>query len=380
MFACSPVFHANYKATEKIVVNQGGTSSSKTYSIMQLLFLKAIENPASIITVAGQDIPNLKKGAYRDAETIYNNAKELPAYVSNWNRSERIIHFKNGSIIEFNSYSNEQDAKSGKRDYLFINEANGVDYMIYWQLAIRTRRQIFLDYNPTAAFWAHDKLIGTPGVKLIISDHRHNPFLSAEEHAKIENIADKDLFDVYARGKTGNLTGLIFPRWVRIPDSQYPHGADFFGGLDFGYTNDPTAGVKIATVGDSVFLHELCYEPGLPAMRTKEIFYANGFTEESEVYCEHDPDQVRELRSLGMMAMLARKGPGSIKGGIKKLNEMKVFYTESSKNLHEERMRYMYEIDKATGKPTNIPKPGFDHLMDAARMGIYTKFHRYGSA
>ena len=134
MFSCTPVFHTNYNSTAKTIVNQGGTASSKTYSIIQLLYLKAITEKGVIITVVGESIPNLKKGAYRDAETLYNTTQQLRQYISFWNKTDRVIYFKNGSIIEFTSYEDQQSAKNGKRDYLFVNEANGVDYLIYWQL------------------------------------------------------------------------------------------------------------------------------------------------------------------------------------------------------------------------------------------------------
>ena len=193
------VFHENFKSTEKILINAGGTSSSKTYSICQLLLLKACSEPNSVITITGESIPNLKKGAYRDTENIVFNTKGLNEYIDSWNKSDRIIYFKNGSLIEFVSNLDEQSAKNGKRDYLFVNEANGIAYSIFFQLAIRTRKQIYIDYNPSAPFWTHDKLIGTSAesndlsasVKLIISDHRHNNFLTAEDHYKIENIKDK---------------------------------------------------------------------------------------------------------------------------------------------------------------------------------------------
>src|SRR5678815_3499006 len=124
------------------------------------------------------------------------------------NRSDRIVYFKSGWIMEFTSYETEQAAKQGKRQYLFVNEAQGISWMVFWQLAKKTRRVVFIDYNPTAPFWSHEKLIGTTPesndlsvpVKLIISDHRHNPFLSEAEHARTENIKDPELWKVYARG------------------------------------------------------------------------------------------------------------------------------------------------------------------------------------
>lgn len=381
MFNCTPVFEANRTSKAKVVINQGGTSSSKTYSIVQLLYLKAIEKK-SIITITGESIPNLKKGAYRDAETIYGITPQLQQYIQFWNKADRIIYFKNGSLIEFVSNLDEQSAKNGKRDYLFVNEANGISWAIFWQMAIRTREQIYIDYNPSAPFWCHDNLIGTTAdsndlsasVQLIISDHRHNVFLSADDHAKIEGIKDKDLWQVYARGKTGNLQGIIYPDWKEIRDGDYPSEA-FFGGLDFGYTNDPTAGTKICRVGESIFLHELCYTPGIAPVQMKEIFKANGFASNT-IYCEHDPDQISQLRRLGVMAIAARKGQGSINAGIIKMKEFKVHYTASSKNLIEERKRYMWAVDPITGKPTNTPIDQWNHLMDSARYGVYTHYFR----
>jgi len=385
MFNVTPVFHANFNATEKIVINQGGTSSSKTYSIMQLLFLKAITTPKLRITVTGESIPNLKKGAYRDAQSILNDTKDLKVFLKSWNQTDRIFHFTNGSFIEFITNETEQAAKSGKRDLLFMNEANGVNYMIFWQLAMRTEGQIYIDYNPSAPFWAHEQLIGTNGdndlsasVRLIISDHRHNTFLSESQHKAIEGIKDKDLWQVYARGKTGNLIGLVYPNWRVIPDEDFPE-QDFIIGLDFGYTNDPTAMVKITWIGDNVFVKELAYSPGLSAKELSVILKANGVHDSSIwLFTEHDPDMAAQLRTLGFYCQPAKKGPGSIMAGISKLKEFNVFYTASSKNLMMEQKRYMWEIDKTTGKPTNSPIDSYNHLMDAIRYGVYTHFYRKG--
>ena len=196
LFSVLPLYDANISAKERTVVNQGGTSSGKTYSIMQVLFTLGMEDKGSVTTVVGQDIPNLKKGAYRDAKRILDGSELLRAWWPNINEGERIIKCANGSLIEFTSYKDAQDAKSGKRDYLFLNEANGIPYDIYWQLAIRTRKKVFMDYNPTARFWAHDEVIGREGVKLIISDHRKNYCLSQEEHERIEGITDPELWKV----------------------------------------------------------------------------------------------------------------------------------------------------------------------------------------
>jgi len=388
-FDVSPVYYANYEATEQVVINQGGTDSGKTYAIMQLLFTIATTNKAPtedpIITVVGESVPNLKKGAYRVAKNIYNSNEGLKKYIKNWNETDRMIYFKSGWIIEFTSYENEQSAKQGKRQYSFFNEANGISWNVFWQVSKRTRVRTFVDYNPSAKFWAHEKLIGTDketndigsDVKLIISDHRHNPFLSEDEHRRTENIKDKDLGRVYARGLTGNLEGIIYNDWQVIDYKDFPHYNEFIGVLDFVYTNDPTAGVKIVRIGESIFVHEICYTPGIAPIQMKQIFEANGFKSTTPIYCDHDPDQIAQLRRLGMKFCLpARKGQGSINAGIIKVKEFKVFYTSNSLNLHEERQKYMWAKDNKTGESTNSPIDSFNHLMDSIRYGVYTHYFK----
>ncbi len=388
LFDTTGLYQANRDSAADIVINQGGTDSGKTYAIMQLLFTIAITTPAPledpIITIVGESIPNLKKGAYRIAQNIYTSNEQVAASIKNWNASDRMIYFKSGWIMEFTSYENEQSAKQGKRQYSFFNEVNGIQYNIFWQVAKRTRIRTFCDYNPSAPFFVHEKLIGTTAltndlsasVELIISDHRHNSFLSDKEHERTEGIKDKDLWNVYARGRTGNLTGLIYPGAVRIPDKDFPWNEPFIGGLDFGYTNDPSAGVKVARIGESIYIHELCYTPGIAPVQMKQVFYSNGFNESIPIYCDHDPDQISQLRRHGVFAIPARKGPGSINAGILKMKEYKIFYTESSLNLHEEKQRYMWLIDPLTNKPTNTPMDNYNHLWDAVRVAVYTHFFR----
>lgn len=230
------LYKANSDETKRFIVNQGGTSSGKTYTIMQRLVVLAISHPRCIITVAGQDLPNLKVGAMRDLETIISGS----AWLSKWfteNRSNNTWRGQNMALIEFKSYDSAQDAKNGKRDYLFVNEANGISYEIFWQLQIRTRKQVFIDYNPSARFWAHDNIIGREDAKLIISDHRANKFLSEDEHRKIEEIDDEQLWRVYARGLTGKIEGLIFTKWD-VVDKMPPLDEcklQCFG-LDFGFS------------------------------------------------------------------------------------------------------------------------------------------------
>lgn len=380
-----------------IVILQGGTDSGKTYTTMQYLFIVACTTkpPAidPIISIVNKSIPDSKKGAYRIAESIYHSNEFVSSQVVNWNQGERVVTFKSGWIMEFLGATDEQSAKQGKRQYLFVNEANGISYPVFWQYAKRTRIKTIIDYNPSAPFWAHDKLIGTTkdgndlyaNVETRISDHRHNPFLDERDHAKTENIKDKNLFDVYARGRTGNLIGIIYPDWTMIADKDFPWTEErLIGGIDFGYTNDPTAAVLIARIANSIYVHELCYQPAMTPTQIFALYKSVLDTKEKpdahrnfNLYCEHDGDMIRQLRTLGMRrAIPARKGPNSINPGISKVKEYRVFYTASSANIDMERKRYMWQIDEDTGKPINVPSEGFDHLMDAVRYAVYTHFYR----
>jgi phage terminase large subunit len=264
MFKTSVLYEANYNTKEDIIVNQGGSSSGKTYSILQVLFTHLISEPNIVITVVGESIPNLKAGALRDALDIYNNSEVLISFIADYNRTDRIFTTHNNSVMEFKSYETSQGAKSGKRDYLFINEAQGIMYNIFNELYMRTRKQVYIDYNPNAEFWVHENLIGQPDVKLFISDHRHNPFVPQKIRDKIEALKYKDLelFKVYARGLTGKIEGLVFRNFDVV--DEIPLGAELIGiGMDFGFTNDPTTVIKVFKYNSELYMDELIYETNL---------------------------------------------------------------------------------------------------------------------
>jgi phage terminase large subunit len=366
------VFYPLLESKARRVVLQGGQWSGKTVNVLAVLATKAASEPNKIITVTSESVPHLKGGAIRDFEKyIY---PFFAVEITSYNKTDHIYFFKNGSIIEFKSFDSEQKALGAKRDYLFVNEANRFNYMTFFQLDSRTETQTIIDYNPSFKFWAHEKIIGEKNTDFFISDHRHNPFLSEEKHREIENIKDPELWKVYARGMTGNITGTIFPNWTKIPDEDFPKEDSFVGGLDYGYTNDPTCLMKILRVGNNIFLHECCYMTAIANNSIVQIARANGF-KSHPIYSEHDPDSVAALRRLGLYVMPARKGPGSIKAGISKLNEFNVFYTASSKNIANEITKYLWVIDDE-GKPTNEPIDKWNHAIDATRYGVYTHFFR----
>ncbi|MCC8409778.1 terminase large subunit [Mucilaginibacter sp. UR6-1] len=364
----SVLFDHNFHSSAHIVVNQGGTSSGKTYAILQVLFCLACETGGLVITVCGQDMPNLKAGAIRDALNIYKSNVPLMAAVKTYNKSDRFFEFANGSIIEFRSYDNAQDAKSGKRDYLFINEANGISWEVYNELALRTKLRVYIDYNPNTEFWVHDKLLGRQGVQLIISDHRHNPFVDDAVRQKIEALkhVDTELWKVYARGLTGKINGLILANWQVC--EAVPDGARLIAtGLDFGFTNDPTACLQVYRQNGELWVHELFYEHGLTNTDIGAKLRNNGLSVNSEVIADSaEPKSIEELRRMGWYISPAKKGADSVANSIDILQRYKINITRASTNLRNELGRYKWKSDRA-GRTINEPVDAWNHLIDALR-------------
>jgi phage terminase large subunit len=343
-----------------------------------VLFAKAISETC-IITVVGQDIPNLKVGALRDAIDIHNGDDAIKQQVVFYNRSDRVFSFMNGSIMEFNSYDNDQDAKSGKRDYLFVNEANGIQYNIYEQLSLRTRKQVYIDYNPDTSFWVHDKIIPLPNTELIISDHRHNPFLSDKIRDKIEGLKfkDQDLWKVYARGITGRIEGLIFKKWY-ILNEDFSNKNLIGYGIDFGFTNDPTTLLEVRMQDGELYVKELIYETGLTNQDISSKMEALGVSKSSLIVADSaEPKSIEELRRLRWTIDGVKKGKDSVMFGINLLKGYAINVHASSVNLIKELEQYKWKVNK-NGDSLNVPIDEYNHAIDALRYLIMHKFSKKG--
>lgn len=375
------LYDLNINSPARVVVNQGGTSSGKTYSIMQVLFELGFEDPGSIITVVGQDIPNLKVGAYRDAKTIMGAYDIMPSVYPTINEGERIIKCVNGSIIEFKSYADEQDAKSGKRDYLFINEANGIPYEVYWQLAIRTRKKIFIDYNPSARFWVHDEVIGRDGVEVFYSWHIHNTFLTDEEHARIEAISDPELHKVYARGKTGKIEGLVLTNWDicdTLPSMEEWKMSAY--GLDFGFTNDPSALEHVVLAHGELWIDEKLYSTGMTNPDIAHRAQDEGIGSSDQIIADcAEPKSIKELQAHGLWVTASPKGQDSIVSGLDILKRYRIHVTRRSIGLLANLRSYQWGKDK-DGNMTNKPEDKNNHGIDAIRYVALAKLAQHREA
>jgi len=406
MLATAPLFTKLIECPKKIVVCQGGGDAAKTVSILQALAVDIIKDPGSINTITGQDRPNLVGGALRSFQRYVLCDPDIQSQVKKFNESSLIYTFQNEAIIEFKAFDDEQDARGSERDRLFMNECNSQSYQMFWQLQRKTRKKVYLDYNPTSAFWVHEKILSgeekqfNGQYQLYITDHRHNPFLTKEEHEAYEKISDPDMFLVYSRGKTGLIKGKIFGHFKKCSLQEIPNhkngtrlddgtivknGYDrIIYGIDYGYTNDPTAIVKIWIRGSGIFktiwVQELSYEPGLSAERIKDILIGKGYKSGEVIYSEADPNMVNQLRAIGLPVMSAIKGPGSVAAGISKVKGLTCYYTDDSHNFEKEKDNYKFVTsqDLITGKEvlTNIPVDAFNHLCDATRYAVYTDSFR----
>lgn len=369
MFRTNELYLANLNATEDLIINQGGTSSSKTYSILQALFSIAIREKCDILVV-GQSIPNLKVGALKDAIDIVANSDELQQLIVAFNKTDRLYDFVSGSTMHFKSFQDFQDAKSGKRDYTFFNEVNGIPKPIFDEIHLRTRKRTWVDYNPNEEFWIHD-YVGKPNVKFFRTWHEHNPFLDQKVRDKIEGLKeiDEDLWKVYARGMTGKIEGLVFRKWKVATD--IPEGAEYIGsGLDFGFTNDPSASVDVFKSDGNLYVKESLYQIGLTNQDlARELDKSNKYICDSA-----EPKSIEELRRSGMKVEASIKGKDSINISIDILKQFNIFLI--GENLIKEFKSYKWKVDRKTNNPTNEPVDFMNHLIDALRYVAMNKLKK----
>jgi phage terminase large subunit len=352
-------------------------NSSKSYSIMQVLATIACSQLNVDIIIAGSTVPKLKEDVMKIMAQLVMGNKNLRKFVKSFNIQDRKYVFTTGSTMEFKSYEDAEMAKGGKHHYLYVSEATRFDYATFDILNRNTSIRTWVDYNPTFRFWVHDIVLTNkvqyPSTRMIRSWHEHNRYISQDKHDEIERISDKDMWRVYARGLTGKLSGLVYS-WAEIEEFPMVGVREVIWGIDWGYTNDPTALTKIACMEDGTYVvEELTYTAGIHEDVLTHIMKENGYSTEQAVYCDHDKDMVYRMRLNGVMALPAEKGAGSILNGVLYVKQKTVRYTKRSRNLAMELGKYRFvEID---GQNTNKVVDEFNHVLDSCRMALYS--HRY---
>jgi len=352
-------------------LNEGGTASSKTWSILQLLILIAQNAKAPLlISVVSESLPHLKRGAIRDFFRILDeDPKSCPRY----NMTEQTYNFGKGKI-EFFGADEADKVRGPRRDILFINEGNNVPWETARGLDIRTIKFTFMDWNPVSEFWAHEHWIGSPE-----NEYIHSTYLDAvdvlpqEVVANIESNKDKDpnWWNVYGLGKLGKIEGLVYPYFKQVDGLP---GGDAFYGLDFGYSNDPTALVRSIIKGEELYSRELIYETGLTNQDISGRMEDAGLRKHyDEIFADSaEPKSIEELYRMGWNIKGAPKGPGSVEFGHQKIRQYNQYWTKDSINCIKEQRNFRYIPDK-NGKLTNKTTHIFSHGMDARRYGIIGK-------
>lgn len=384
MFLRTTAINKLKKMTARKKVVQGGTSSGKTYAIIPIIIDKLIKNERLKATVVAETLPAVKEGALDIFKNVMFDTNRW--IQDNWNASNLTYTFSNLSRIQFKSFDSVGKAKaSGKRDILFLNEANHIDFEIADALMIRSK-ETWIDFNPDNEFWVHKETLQEPNSEFALINYEDNEALPKETLEDLLIKKDKAFFNtnlpypdiyqtnnikseywsnwckVYIYGQIGSLEGVIFNNWQTI--DKIPDDARLLGyGLDFGYSNDPTAIIEVYKYNDKRILNEICYLKGLSnAQIAKKI------TTKLPIYCDSaEPKSIAELRSYGLSAYAVTKGADSITFGIQTMQEQEYLLTSHSTNVINEFRKYAWDKDKRTGETLNKPIDDYNHAIDAIR-------------
>ena len=352
---------------KRIKIIQGGTSAGKTFGIIPVLIDKAARHEGLEISIVAETIPHLRRGALKDFLKIMKWTGRF--FEDRFNKSLLRYEFANGSVIEFFSADDSSKLRGARRDILYINECNNVTFDSYNELAIRTRKEVYLDFNPANEFWVHTELKNEPDSDFLILTYKDNEALDQSIIEQIEKNKEKaktssywaNWWKVYGEGQLGMLEGVVFSNWKLI--DTIPKEAKFLGiGLDFGYTNDPTAIIEIYNYNGQRIVNELAYQTGL---LNSEI--AKLLPKHVPVYADSsEPKSIDEIKRFGITIKGVTKGKDSINYGIDVIQRNEYLVTANSGNLIKELRSYVWDTDKQ-GKRLNKPIDFNNHAIDAFR-------------
>ena len=347
----------------------GGTGASKTISILLWMIQRAMvdKSKGELMSVVSEFFPHLKRGVIRD----FQNIMEEHGYwdESCYNRTDCIYTFPTGTKLEFFSADQPGKVRGPRRDILFINEANNISYEIYTQLEVRTKKIIWMDWNPVQEFWFYGEVKGKEDVDFITLTYKDNEALDKGIVAAIESrMHNKNWWKVYGLGELGDTEGKIYKNWAFI--DEVPHEARLERrGLDFGYTNDPSALVDIYYYNGGYIIDEQLYQKGMTNKQIADFILNCEYPSTMVVADSAEPKSIDELRSYGVNIIPVVKGKDSVAQGIQFVQDQRISVTKNSYNVIKEYRNYLFEVDK-DGKVTNDPSPIFNHACDAIRYGF----------
>jgi phage terminase large subunit len=359
----------------RVTQHIGGTRSGKTYAVLQFLIVKAIENKETI-TIVRKTIPSLKRTVMKDFKDILQSLNIWQD--ENYNITDRIYNLYD-STIQFLSTDDADKLRGIKSTILFIDEASEIDEESYFQLSIRTSGKIILAYNPTVS--PYHWLRTMPEVERYVTTYRDNIYLPKEMVDAIENLqhTNEKYWKIYGKGEFAPNERAIY-KFDLVDDFE----AEFVAfGLDWGYSQDPTAVVAVYKNGNDLYLEEVLYDKGLVMNEIAASLTKKEIDKSYEIWCDSsEPRSVEELYRSGFNAKAVKKGPDSIKFGISVMQNYNIHILKTSQNLINEMYAYQYATDKY-GHTTDNPEGGLDHLLDAARyvamMKLSVKAQKKGS-
>lgn len=372
MFQRTTAVNRILKLTKRKKVIQGGTSAGKTFAILSILIDKCCKTPKLEVSVVSETIPHLRRGCLKDFIKIMQFTGRW--IDSNYNRTLLTYVFSNGSYIEFFSTDQEDRLRGARRNILYINEANNIDFNSYYQLAIRTSNDIFLDFNPTESFWAHTEVLRETDAELIVLNYKDNEALPANVIIDLEQAKEKSKTSsywanwcrVYIDGEIGTLQGAVFDNWDTV--DNIPADAQLIShGLDWGFTNDETGVISVYRMNGELYIKELIYSKGLTNNDIANKLHEVGVTRQQLIIADSaEPKSIEDLRRLGFNIQPAKKGQDSVRASIDIVQRYKLHITNDSINLIKEIRNYVWETNKA-GEQTGSPIDYMNHLIDPLR-------------
>ena len=368
------VYQKNYESTARFILNQGGAGSSKSHSLAQLFIYRLFTRKNYKLLITRKTLPALKISAYRLFTDLL---KEYGCYdLCKHNKSERTIEYSS-NFVHLTGIDDPEKIKSTEWNDVWMEEATDFTLQDYTMLKMRNRapghnNQLFISFNPVSCAWIQEEAANEENVEIIISTHRDNPFLNAEAVRVLESLRDENHRKIYLEGQWGVLKGVIFEDFDLI-DETPPAMQWTTYGLDFGYTNDPTALIEVSKLGDNIYLNEVLYETGLTNQDIGRRMDEIGIMKNQETIADSaEPKSIEELFREGRNIHGARKGADSIKHGIDLMKRYNLFVTKKSVNLQKELRSYKWAEDK-DGNTLNKPVDNFNHAIDAIRYVFLNK-------
>ncbi len=345
----------------------GGTSASKTISILLYLIARAQTDKSPTLTsIVAESFPHLRRGSMRDFLLILQEHQYFKD--DKWDKTNSVYTFETGSKIEFFSVDQPEKVRGARRDRLFINEANNIPFSAFEELEVRTKEFVFLDWNPTNSFWYYEEVKGKrTDVEELTLTYLDNEALSPEIIASIEQRRErKDWWNVYGLGQLGEIEGKIYQNWPIIDEIPFGARLERYG-LDFGYSNDPTVIVAIYYYNGGYILDEVCFQKGLSNKQIADILLNQPLA--LSVADSAEPKSIDEIRAFGVNMTPSIKGQGSVLYGIQMMKDTPIQITKRSINGIKANRNYMWQKDKE-GRVLNVPDHLWSDFMDAARYGM----------